>query len=241
MSKIYIIDTNDTSKIQIDTNSNYCTAMNKAFERRFGRPAVANAKADESKSDLIVEPATASATEPAVAQPAIAVAEPIVPCKVYRKNKVIIAITMIIAVLALAVAVISYLNIEALKNYMAYFASSSMSGMISGLLGGELEIMGLLSTALMLGSLVFAVLSIVVGIIALGVEKRLIYIIVPLLGVLLAVASAVVFIIASVADLGFVEVINPLNKGGIGVATYITIGLGLIATIVSIFSYKKIA
>ncbi len=230
MNKFYVIDPNEpmqeTSKIIVGANSPYCVEMNKAFEKRFGRP-VMNV---EQEQDIVIEEVAAkeeAATEPCAV-------------KAYRKNKVAIIFTMLAALLTIVVAVISYLNIAALADYMVYYAGSGLSVMVSDLLGGEMELMPMLINILMLAAVVFAVLTIIIGIVALAVKKKLVYFIVPLLGLILSIASVVVFLISSMADIAIVDILNPLSGVGAGIAAYATIVLSLVATIAALFSYKKI-
>ncbi|MFI3228617.1 MAG: hypothetical protein R3Y23_00440 [Bacillota bacterium] len=229
MDKYYIVDPAEQAKnstnIIIGSDSIYSTAMNEAYAARFGRQAI---KYAEKQEEEVV-------AEPEITQEVVEVKEVVV----VRKNKVAIIITMLTALLTIALAVASYLNIEGLATYTAYYASAGLQSAIEVFSSGA-SITVILIYALLLASILFALLTFIRGIILLASKKKKkCALLLPLLFLVMIIASVAMFVIEYMATTDIMLLINPFEADAIGIAAYATIAFALIAFISSLFSYKK--
>lgn len=199
------------NSVIIDSKSNYAIVMNEAYQARFGRDAISYPQPEEVVEEEIVEEVVT-----------------------VRKNKVAIFITMIAALLAIALAALSFVNIDAIASYTAYYSDSLMglTAIFSDI--AAQDILTFITVVLLLASVLLAIVTFIRCIVMLASKKKQkLACICPLLFLALIIASVVVFVIG-LASFALDSIVTD-----IGIATIITVALAIIAFVASIFSYKK--
>lgn len=160
----------------------------------------------------------------------------------YAKCPAIITIVLILALLVVAFAAISYIGIEAIKDYTTVYGAGTVETMVTDAINlfkdGGTAVLDYIVPIAFLASIVVAFCIFISAIAGLASKNRILFWVAALVMVLLTIASAVCYYI-SLDKVGFVDFLTP---GGdyLQIGFFVVLGLQLITLIVSCFANKKI-
>lgn len=141
----------------------------------------------------------------------------------YEKNSAVIVIVLVLSLLAVAFAALSYFELTFLESLPV------LGGTIATVVDGAIEL-DYASIAL-LASIVVAVTLVITAIIGLAVNGRILYWLAALVAVVLAAVAGVLVLV----DAGFDDILGTLGYGFIAI-----IGLELLALICACFANSKV-
>lgn len=181
--------------------------------------------------------------------PFVAAAAPAACAKKYRKRAAMIAIAMVFALVAVAVAVLSYLALLGdFDKYTVIFSGTTVKNFVDTLMDGTTAtaikdiILFYAVPVAFLAGILFALVTVIVGIAALASKKRVLVFVTALIALIFGLASGGVFFYKEFSKAGFdlVKFINPLEDTGIVFGYCIALAAQLISFIFSCFCYKKL-
>lgn len=207
----------------------YLNAYGKAFTERF------NANEDiffeAAPANYVAAPVTFIDSAPAA----------IKVCK-YKKCPAAIVITLILSLLVLAVAAISYIGIEAISKYTTIYGSGTIDTIVTNTINmfkdGATDVLAYVVNIGLLAGIVVAFCIVISAIAGLASRRRILFWVAALIMVLLTVASAVCYYL-TLDGVDFVEFLKPTGDY-LQIGFFALLGLQVITLIVSCFANKKV-
>lgn len=212
----------------------YLNAYGKAFTERFS-----------TDEDFFFEASPANYSPIAgEADPAPEYQPTYAPAKTcgYKKCPVAIIIVLILSLLVIAFAAISYIGIDAISDYTTVYGVDSIDGMVQDTINlfkdGGAKVLDYIVPIALLAGIVVAFCIFISAIAGLASKGRILFWIAALVMVVLTLASAVCYFI-SLDSVGFVDFVSP---GGdyLQIGFFILLGLQLLTLVVACFANKKV-
>lgn len=206
----------------------YLNAYGKAFTERFN-----------ANEDIFFDAAPASYVATPVVFAESAPAKKV--CR-YKKNPVAIVITLILSLLVLAAAAISYIGVEAISKYLTIYGTGTIDTIVTNTINmfkdGATDVLAYVVNIGLLAGIVIAFCIVISAIAGLASKRRILFWVAALIMVLLTIASAVCYYL-SLDGVSFADFLAPTGDY-LQIGFFAILGLQVLTLIVSCFANRKV-